>query len=342
MLQDHPKLFYTDGDTIIQCESTLFRVHSSRLADRSQWFSNFFTPERERKDNILFLSLEAGSDDMAAFLTALYDGLCVPPLSCNATRPQSNLFSLCQRSLPDPVLTVDNCIYFYGVLKTAHRYGAESIKNAVLTRFQATWPAKLEDHMVRVQQVMREGMSTPAGHVFRRVNPAEAIATLRRINFSDPILLAPLFYDLNSATNMSTAPSSLGFMYKCLPFPDIERFIVGNASLAAKHIALSMTPPVLLDVSGHQLTCHAIAHAFWVAAARILLNTENRLAQPIYKWWIIKAEVEGSPKMQVELKKLCEVCRFELLHHVLRCQSSLWASLDECYVLSPATASKKS
>ncbi|ETW77404.1 hypothetical protein HETIRDRAFT_222673, partial [Heterobasidion irregulare TC 32-1] len=128
MLRNHSKLFYSDGDTIIQCESILFRVHISRLADHAQWFSKFLTPERERKDNMLFLSLKAGSDDMAAFLTAIYDGL-----------------------LPDPVLTVNNYIYFCSVLKTAHRYGAESIKNAVLTRFQATWPAKLEDHMVHVQ-----------------------------------------------------------------------------------------------------------------------------------------------------------------------------------------------
>ena len=261
-------------------------------------------------------------------------------MQCHSSSIQS-FDPLCQRSLPDPVLTAQNCLYFFGVLKIAHKYGAESIKDAVLARLQATWPAKLEDHIGRVQQILRERTSAPARHVVRRPNPAKAIAILRSIDFSDPILLAPLFYDLNNATTLSTDPSTLSYTYRCLGFPNIERVLIGSASFAAKHVALSMMPPVLLDVSDHQSTCHAIVDAFWVTAVRILMNTENRLAQPIYKWWIIRAQVEGSLKQPVEFSRLCEVCRFELLQHVLHCQNSLWASLDECYLLPLATAGRK-
>lgn len=77
---NHPALYFDDGNVILSCGSTLFRVHRSLLSKHSAVFRERFQPPAEDvKPQILrgfpHLILDDTSEDMEALLNVIYDGL---------------------------------------------------------------------------------------------------------------------------------------------------------------------------------------------------------------------------------------------------------------------------
>ena len=78
--EHHSTLYFDDGNVVLSCGSTLFRVHRSLLSKHSSVFLERFQPPQEDvKPEILnglpHVVLDDTSEEMEALLNTIYDGL---------------------------------------------------------------------------------------------------------------------------------------------------------------------------------------------------------------------------------------------------------------------------
>jgi hypothetical protein len=78
---NHPSLYFGDGNVILRCQKTYFRVHRTLLTRSSQVFCNIFaehdTDGGDQFRGCVLVSLDDDVDDMEQLLNRIYDGLCV-------------------------------------------------------------------------------------------------------------------------------------------------------------------------------------------------------------------------------------------------------------------------
>jgi BTB/POZ domain len=84
-LTNHPTLYFGDGNVILRCQNTYFRVHRTLLTRNSPVFREIFD-ERDRDGyepfrGCILLTLDDDADDMQQLLNKVYDGLYVFKLS---------------------------------------------------------------------------------------------------------------------------------------------------------------------------------------------------------------------------------------------------------------------
>ena len=77
---NHRTLYFDDGNVILSCGSTIFRVHRSLLSKHSSVFRERFQPPQEDvKPKLLhglpLIILDDTSEEMEALLNTIYDGL---------------------------------------------------------------------------------------------------------------------------------------------------------------------------------------------------------------------------------------------------------------------------
>jgi BTB/POZ domain len=76
-LVNHPSLYFDDGNVILKCGKTLFRVHRSLLSKHSPVFAELLDTNRNKKTlrGCMLLKVEDDQDDIEAILRIIYDGL---------------------------------------------------------------------------------------------------------------------------------------------------------------------------------------------------------------------------------------------------------------------------
>lgn len=84
---NHPTLYFGDGNVILRCGKTYFRVHRTLLTRNSPVFRDILaTSDRVGGDQFrgcVLLTLDDDADDMELLLNRVYDGLYVLSLSLN-------------------------------------------------------------------------------------------------------------------------------------------------------------------------------------------------------------------------------------------------------------------
>ena len=75
----HPTLYFDDGNTIISCKSTLFRVHRTLLSKHSPVFKALFERRAAKRAEpllgCLHIAAEEDREEVEALLNVIYDGL---------------------------------------------------------------------------------------------------------------------------------------------------------------------------------------------------------------------------------------------------------------------------
>ena len=76
--QDHPTLYFEDGNTILSCSSTLFCVHRTILAKHSPVMKEMLEkPDVEKRTlrGCRHFIMQESAEDMEALLNVIYEGL---------------------------------------------------------------------------------------------------------------------------------------------------------------------------------------------------------------------------------------------------------------------------
>jgi hypothetical protein len=73
-LVDHPTQYYEDGNVILQCGRTVFRIHRTVIIKVSTIFQEMLAPDHihETIRGCTLLRLDDNESDMESFLNALY------------------------------------------------------------------------------------------------------------------------------------------------------------------------------------------------------------------------------------------------------------------------------
>lgn len=78
----HPTLYFRDGNIILRCRGTDFRVHNTLLSKNSTVFRDLFTTHEldtdEEHPGCIVVRLDDDVGDIEVLLHRVYDGLYVP------------------------------------------------------------------------------------------------------------------------------------------------------------------------------------------------------------------------------------------------------------------------
>ncbi|KDQ56814.1 hypothetical protein JAAARDRAFT_194768 [Jaapia argillacea MUCL 33604] len=226
---NHPTLYCEDGNVILKCGRTLFCIHRSLLSRHSTVFGDLLTPREGQKREFLrglpLVILDDDRDDIEAFLKVIYDGMRV---DC-------------------PNLTIETFPTLSAILRMSTKYGVEIPRQEILAKLREEWPSSLDKHdakyaafRLRINgQGQQNDPPLPVDDAI--IHPAVVISLLRQCNYSDPDLLAPLFYDLSIRT-WQFGGAAVGNNVSSLSSADTERLIVGVEMLRNCFTMFSRVP----------------------------------------------------------------------------------------------------
>ncbi|KDQ13238.1 hypothetical protein BOTBODRAFT_56282 [Botryobasidium botryosum FD-172 SS1] len=162
-----PGFWFDDGNVIVCVEDRRFRIHSSNLSRRSQYFAELFAQEHgdhaERSNGCNVYRLNGRASDFAAILDAIYHNLLI-------SEKEPSFFTLA-------------CL-----LRAAHHWDFPTFKRWVLASLEARWPPTLKN--VHQQDGFTE-FATRIIVLFRQCNETS--------------LLKHAFYSVLSTNNISTS-----------------------------------------------------------------------------------------------------------------------------------------
>ncbi|KZS99886.1 uncharacterized protein LAESUDRAFT_688821 [Laetiporus sulphureus 93-53] len=175
----HRDFWFCDGSVVLRAENTLFRVHTSLLSRKSQFFSDLFSMPQpavpgendEMLDGCPLLVLDDSAEDAANLLKALYDGPC---------------FGKNDRE--------DFCVVS-GVLRLSTKYFVDHLREKALAHLRVAWPSTLKGWDARedLARAYECQSGSHRGHLYP--SPVAIINLAREIHA--PELLPSAFYDLS-------------------------------------------------------------------------------------------------------------------------------------------------
>lgn len=74
-LTQHPTLYFEDGNLLLKCHQTLFRVHRTLLAKHSVVLRDEIMANTHTLDGVACLATDDDIEDMESLLKMLYDGM---------------------------------------------------------------------------------------------------------------------------------------------------------------------------------------------------------------------------------------------------------------------------
>ncbi|KAH9944907.1 hypothetical protein B0H21DRAFT_709404 [Amylocystis lapponica] len=320
-LVDHPTLYFDDGNLIISCGSTLFRVHRSVLSKHSPTFRDMFQQQDDTKPELLRGCLHVPAHDdreeMEALLGVIYDG-------CHLDFPQ---------------FTVDTFPELANLLRMAAKYRLARVRADILARIQAEWPLTLAQHdaktdAFRAAQAQAHAAGGAVADADSLVHPASVIALLRQSGCGTPALLAPLFYALSCGT-WQFGGAAVGHHLAPLGHADVERFVVGLERLRCTHVACATQCPAMPLPAGepHVTTCSAGIRKYWGDMGMALLkrNSTQQARRPIEDWR--DAIVSTRCDAQLPAYHICALCSAVLVDKMEATRQSLWLQLSTWFEL---------
>jgi len=333
-LQNHPTLYYDDGNLILSCGSTLFRVHRSVLSKHSPVFRTLFERDEDTKTETLrgclHVALDDTKEEIEALLNVIYDGF----------------------RIDFPELTVVNFPTLANIFRMATKYRIDRARKDILDRLKEEWPFALTRHdakcdartqaVLRVQQQRQQAPNAAAdpnaNAAFLEqeefaVPPASVIALLRNGGSADKELLAPLFYALSCSTWQFGGPA-VGHHIAPLSHADIERFIVGLEQVRTVFSTIVATRPTKNLLGAHAATnCEAGVATFWQSVPVVLLFSQNaiRARRPIEA---LKDVLTWARGPNLATFGVCATCAGLIAAHVERERSALWDKIPALFGLA--------
>jgi len=291
---DHPTLYFGDGNVILRCQKTYFRVHRTLLTKNSPVFRDILV-ERDRVGGDYFrgcilLSLDDDVDDMEQLLNRVYDGLYVIAV------PHKSEYKLTFFSdINVSELTTSTFPALASILRLISKYQIERPRKAIFDLFRREWPSSLETYdakMASQRVMMLAAGATPEN--FTVIHPATVIALLREYGYLSADLLAPLFYDLSTHMWQFATPISAHHLTG-LALSDIQRFIVGVNKLRALHVREAQCP---IGVVTHN-ACHTALTVGWCGGAHNILHFQgNDMCHPLESWAALISRTKMPPKIE--------------------------------------------
>lgn len=169
----HPDLWFADGSIILQAETTMFRVHTSVLARKSQFFRDMFSlPQPQTAsssstsqnsadgpvssdwstadrtvDGCPLVVLHDSAEDLANLLVAIYDGSAFGENDREDFRVVS------------------------GILRLATKYAVDSLREEAITHLSVAWPSTLKGWDAREEVASLHEVETGLPHGSRYPSP---------------------------------------------------------------------------------------------------------------------------------------------------------------------------
>ncbi|CCM04494.1 uncharacterized protein FIBRA_06674 [Fibroporia radiculosa] len=330
---NHPTLYFDDGNIILSCGSTLFRVHRSILSKHSSVFRTMLDPEvdvkREYMRGFVHVALDDTKDDIEALLNVIYNGL----------------------RIDFPELTVENFTVLSGIFRMSSKYKIDRPRTDIIDRIQQEWPCLLEQHDAKYEafrkryeqtssHISQGGQLVPNPHYDFAVaaaagedivvHPASVIALLREGGCNTPSILAPLFYALSCDTWQFGGPA-VGHHIAPLALTDIERFIVGLERLRATHAAYAVQGPTFGIPASHVPVCSPGIRSYWAEVSKALLQRTTGSRRPIEDWKdvIAIANQEGG----FTAYGVCPECSAAAIRNMKSIRQQLWRQLPTFFQL---------
>ncbi|KAI0059933.1 hypothetical protein BV25DRAFT_1859661 [Artomyces pyxidatus] len=252
-LVNHPTLYFDDGNVILRCQKTLFRVHRSIVSKHSPVLRELVSVERARETmrGHALVVLDDDREDMEALLQTIYDGMRVD----------------------FPSITAINFPLVSSLLRMSAKYRVPRLHDDLVARLRTAWPPTLPEHLAQWARAQAELLKP--GREDLIVHPAAVIALLRASACADTALLAALFYDLSRRV-WQLGPPFTGHHLGPLAHADVERLVFGVARLRAEQAAVAAVRPATPHPA-----CATAVGALWDGPGRALVNAANQMAQPV-------------------------------------------------------------
>lgn len=307
----HRTLYFDDGNIILSCGRTMFRVHRSLLCKHSPTFRDLLQPpDEDRKPKLLrgciHIILDDAADDIEALLNVIYEGM----------------------RFDVPQLNVENFPTLSSLLRMCVKYEVDRPRTEIIRRIQEEWPFALEKHDQK-REAFAAQIANNAQHARDDiiVHPASVIALLRECKYDSSELLTPLFYAL-SRTTWQFGGQAAGHHIAPLTHADIERFIIGVERLRSEHAYFAVNCPSAVAlgprVQGHQ--CWPNIRSYWTAMSVSLLPNAAGTKQPVEDWLaVIKAA--KAPAYWQDAWKVCPGCGDMVIREMEMRRALLWSHL---------------
>ncbi|KAF9461022.1 hypothetical protein BDZ94DRAFT_1323642 [Collybia nuda] len=248
----HPALYFRDGNVILRCRGTDFRVHNTLLSKNSPVFLNLFAANELNIDKehpgCIIVSLDDDADDIENLLHRVYDGFHIGTSKLDTTTFPS----------------------IASLLRTSTKYKIQRPREAIFELFHQEWPSTLDFYDEEITHATQVD----------NVHPAAVICVLLECGYSSTDLLRPLFYELTTCASKLGDPES-GRYLASFSTTDIQRFLVGLNALRGLQARLAICP---LEDIPHQ-SCRSCLATIWCNTAySILANKLDENCHPLRDW----------------------------------------------------------
>nr|GAT57663.1 predicted protein [Mycena chlorophos] len=299
-LTPHPDLCLPDGNIAILTAQTYFIVHQGLLSRHSpvlQQLANSLDPHAQRIESRPVLALEDTPQDMAFFLSALYDGVLLN-------------------------LDIANFAALSALLRLTTKYQVK-LRSSLLRELQRThWPIELH------QWDTREEQAAENPHPILVINLARACDA--------PRLLPSSFYDLSrhslSEIALGHVDPQTGVVHKLAP-QDLMHLLKGREH-ASRFLSTFIVNELegrepsanclskRLEDPGQRRTCQAAFESVTFEILRDVNGVTHRSSDPLLA--MLDAEVMQTRDNQL---RACEYCRAEFGAVVDNARQEFWSKL---------------
>ncbi|TCD63454.1 hypothetical protein EIP91_005395 [Steccherinum ochraceum] len=326
--QNHPTLYFDDGNVLLSCESILFCVHRSIVSKHSPVLKALLDgPVKGTLRGLRHIMMQETPKDIETVLNVIYEGLPI-----------------------DPKITVESSPFLSRILRMCTKFQINRPCQEILQLIHAEWSSKLPDHDAKMEALRQQRTKDVPTHIMQNgvsvrnpaydsnaadeevvINPASVIALLRECRHNLPVLLTPLFYALSRGTWQFGGPA-VGNHIAPLSHADIERFIVGVERIRQQHADfVTQSPPIASIMSAHSQTCQAALRAYWATLALAMLKATYGSRQPVEDWAsvIAQARTQKTPQSY----GLCPGCTKAVLDDMETRRRRLWTDMPKHFEL---------
>ncbi|KAG9125061.1 hypothetical protein FRC07_009111 [Ceratobasidium sp. 392] len=303
----HPRFWLDDGNVVLvasQPSQTQFRVHQSVLARQSRVFKEMFSyPSRARFERIHgcpVVPLADTEDDIAALLSALYDGLTL------------------QRDTPFDVETTS------GQLRLATKYEITNIRRKIIAHLRTEYPLALPDFDRKEGAVESTQRDCKSDHLYDPI----AVIQLADQGCDIPEVLPYAWYRLARHSFSGDGDMRCGR----LSSDEMRRLLVGRERLRNRLVqfALASVPIPPQEISArctgpeaNEETglgwCRSVARHYWSTA---VLQSAAQTLDPL-------AALSRLARIPEERLGLCPQCAAWCSHVLNQKRAEIWKSVPQ-------------
>ncbi|KAH8080701.1 hypothetical protein BXZ70DRAFT_1012459 [Cristinia sonorae] len=329
--QNHPTLYFEDGNTILSCASTLFCVHRTIVSKHSPVLKILVESNARMLRGLKHIVMKETADDVEALLNVIYEGL----------------------RIDIPNITVESAPLISNVLRMCTKYKIDRPCAEILQHIKNEWPSDLKEHDAKmlarrlkesrhVAYISQNGVQVANPHFDPNaeaeedliIHPGSVIALLRECHYDSSELLAPLFYALTRGT-WQFGGAAVGHHVAPLSHADIERVIVGVERLRMHHADFaSQVPTLAMDhpAAAERVRCEGGVRLYWSnTLAPTLLKATKGVRQPIEDWLSMADQARTTGMLSV--RQICPACAKLVVAEMERRREVLWNEMPRYFEL---------